>query len=229
MAFFTMLAVSSAMSSNAEKDDPPTPPPEKITLKTDTPPEDIVRKRFLLAYQTAETADRKVEAVQMLQGAKEIETLRLLSGMLADRNEIVRSTACHVMSTVSDPAGYLVKPLMGTLNDASKAVRIAAAEALSKATIRADAIKALSFALMTLAGQKNRDGDSIQMLQAYDRALENLTGLKCKERDPRGISSFWMDYWKQHGDEVSAEDQKLAPKETPQNREGLTPDSFDKK
>lgn len=194
------------------------------------PEERVIRERFLIAYQTAEKPERKAETVEMLRGLKEKESLRLIAGMLADKNEIVRKTACMVMVTTPDREGYFVKPLMGALNDPMPSVRIAAADAMAAASIRADAIKALAYALISDVGSANKENPKAEakVLDAYDKALEVLTGQKSPQRDMRGISSFWMDFWKTHGDDLRAADAKALEQPDPVRPEGLAKDSLDK-
>jgi hypothetical protein len=188
--------------------------------------ETVVRERFLLAYQTAQTPERKAETIEMLRGLKEKESQRLMAGMLFDRNDNVRKNACLVMAATPDPDGYFVKPLMGVLADPKQAVRIAAADALGNAIQKAGAIKALAFSLMSAVGSKNVDAES-KAIDAYDRALEKLTAQKSEARDPRGLSNFWMDYWKKNGDELKAAESQAQYVE-PVRPENLPKDSLDK-
>jgi HEAT repeat protein len=186
-----------------------------------------------MAYQTAQTPEGKAETVAMLRGLKEKESLRLMAGMLGDRNEIVRRSACAAMADTPDPEGYFVKPLMGALADASTTVRVAASDALSKAALKADAIKALAFALVIVVGEQRQTNEksdnAVILIKAYDSALEKLTGQKSKARDPRGLSSFWIDHWKQHEDALRAEDAQKVRADEPSRPANLPRDSFDGK
>lgn len=194
------------------------------------PSEQIIRQRFLVAYQTAEQPERKAETVDMLRGLKDKESLRLLAGMLGDRIDLVRLRACAAIAKTPDPDGYFVKPLMGALADPQPTVRVAAAEALGSASIKADAIKALTFGLMSVVGQLTSDDlkREIAVVQAYDKALEKLTGDHSPERGPRGLSTHWMDYWKKHETELRAAEAKIKDADEPVRPEGLPKDSFDK-
>jgi HEAT repeat protein len=197
------------------------------------PTEDTIRKRFLVSYQTAKNPSAKANVVAMLQGLTEKESRRLLAGMLGDHDEDVRIAACRAMAQTPDPDGYFVKPLMGALTDSSEFVRIAAADALGSAKIKADATKALVYSLMVAVGALNENADenkrAAQVIGAYNDALERLSSRHAKEKDPRAISSFWMDYWKQNEDALRAKDQELkGPDEPPTRPQGLEPDSFDK-
>jgi len=194
-------------------------------------PEQVVRQRFLVAYQTAEQPERKAETVDMLRGLKEKESLRLLAGMLGDRLDLVRLRACAAITNTPDPEGYFVKPLMGALADPVPEVRVAAAEALASASVKADAIKALTFGLMSVVGQLSSEDikREIAVVSAYDKALEKLTGDHSPERGPRGLSTHWMDYWKKHETDLRATESKLKDKDEPVRPEGLPKDSFDKK
>ncbi|MCY3018108.1 MAG: HEAT repeat domain-containing protein [Planctomycetota bacterium] len=195
----------------------------------DASPEQALRQRFLIAYQTGRTPDRKAEAVEMLRGAKEQATLRLITGMLGDSSELVRRKACAVMAATADPDGYFVKPLMGMLTDRSQAVRLAAAEALGAATVRGDAIKALTFALAAAAGSSKPDNAvaDARLIDAYDRALQKLTGEKSEARDARALGAFWMDYWRKRGTEIQTAERQAREKEPPPRPQGLPKDSFD--
>lgn len=194
------------------------------------PSEQIVRQRFLVAYQTAELPERKAETVDMLRELKERESQRLLAGMLGDRIDLVRLRACAAIAATPDPEGYFVKPLMGALADPQPHVRVAAAEALASASVKADAIKALAFALMSVVGQLTTEDiqRNMPVVSAYDKALEKLTGEHSPERGPRGLSTHWMDYWKKHETELRAAEAKLKSSDDPIRPEGLPKDSFDK-
>jgi hypothetical protein len=220
-AFF--LIASLAATSICAGD--PTPPVERPAPV----PEKVVRERFLLAYQTAQTAQAKADTVSMLSGLKEKETLRLIAGMLGDKHEEVRRSACATMAATTDAEGYFVKPLMGALSDSSQNVRIAAVDAMSRAVIKADAIKALTYALMSIVGEPNVDNNQTIMVKAYDMALARLSGKKSENREARGISNFWMDYWKQNEETLRAEDTKKLAVQDPVRPAGLEPDSFDLK
>lgn len=224
---FTALALAlSPLGMSGEEDTPP--PAEKPG--EDESPEKVIRQRFLVAYQTAQTPERKAEAVEMLRGLKEIESQRLIAGMLANASEIVRCKACAVMAGTPDGQGYFVKPLMGMLNDPVPAVRMAAAEALGAATVRGDAIKALAYALMSMVGSRSADSivTETKIIDAYDKALQKLTGKASSDRGARGISNFWMDYWKKNGEEIVAAEAKARETEPPPRAAGLPRDSFDK-
>jgi len=195
--------------------------------------EEKLRQRFVTAYTSAQTVDRRTEAVAMLKGVKEEKSQRLLVGMLGDMNEVVRKAACETIAGTPDKEGYFVKPLMGALSDKSLVVRAAAADALSRAAIKADAVRALALSLHALVAEKDaRDADQKEAFDAlmatYDTALTRLSGKKSVKDDPRELGSFWLEYWKQNEETLRAEDEKkmvVAPK----SREGMAPDSFDQK
>jgi len=121
---------AAACSSAFAADDPP-----KVE-KEPPPTEDIVRKRFLITYQSAKTSAGKADAVAMLKGMTDKESRRLLAGMLGDHDESVRLAACRAMSETPDADGYFVKPLMGALTDSSDFVRNRSRDALGSAKIR---------------------------------------------------------------------------------------------
>lgn len=214
-----LLSAALARAGDAEKPDA-------------APDEATIRSRFLVTYQTAKTPAAKAQSVAVLKGLADKESHRLLAGMLGDHDETVRIAACQAMSATPDAEGYFVKPLMGALTDASDFVRMGAADALGSARIRADAIKALTYALLTAVG-KISDGDedkrAAQVVQSYNGALERLTSRHSKDKDPRAISAFWVDFWKQNEDELRAKDLELRGGEPePVRPNGLDPDSFDK-
>jgi hypothetical protein len=220
----TILLFASLLAAVTYAGDP-TPPVERPAPV----PEKVVRERFLLAYQTAQTAQSKADTVSMLSGLKEKESLRLIAGMLGDKHEEVRRSACATMAATADAEGYFVKPLMGALSDSAQDVRIAAVDAMSRAAIKADAIKALAYALMKIVGEPDVDNNQTIMVKACDIALARLTGRKSENREARGISNFWMDYWKQNEETLRAEDGKKLAVQDPVRPEGLEPDSFDLK
>jgi len=227
----TLLYVSAAHYLCAvETAPPPAAQPPAAEEKKEALPEEAARQRFLAAYQTAQTAEAKAEAVEMLRGLKEQESLRLLAGMLGNSHAVVRRTACAVMATTPDAAGYLVKPLMGTLTDQSPSVRIAASEALANAVVKGQAIKALAYALIELAGSAPARGAAAdpRLVAAYDKALRKLTGQKSAGGGARDISSFWMGYWKQHGEEILAQEKQAREEEPPPRPANLPKDIFDK-
>jgi len=223
------LLISSAFVA-AAGDAAPAEQPAAAEGKKDATAEEVVRQRFLVAYQTAQTAEAKAEAVEMLRGLKEKESLRLMTGMLGNPHAVVRRTACAVMAITPDPEGYLVKPLMGTLTDQSPSVRIAASEALGNAVVRGQAIKALAYALIELAGSSPARGAAAdpRLVEAYDKALQKLTGEKSEARDARGLSSFWMDYWKKHGEDLLAKEKQAREEEPPPRPANLPKDIFDR-
>jgi HEAT repeat protein len=224
---FTVAALCAGTvgAADAEK-----PAPEAVS--SDKSAEATIRSRFLVTYQTAKTPAAKAQSVSALKGLTEKESRRLLAGMLGDHDEAVRIAACQAMSATPDPDGYFVKPLMGALTDTSDFVRMGAADALGSARIRADAIKALTFALLTAVG-KISDGDDdkrvAQVVESYNSALERLTAQHSKNKDPRSVSAFWVDYWKQNEDALRAKDLEVRGGEPePVRPNGLEPDSFDK-
>ena len=193
--------------------------------------EDELRKRFLELYQSAKGPVARAETVRMLKGVTEQASLRLITGMLGDSSDEVRQAACATMAGTPDSEGFFVKPLMGTLMDHSETVRVAAADAISRATIRGDAVKALMLALITAIDQTDRNDAvlSASSIHAYDKALERLTGERSKERTSVGLSSFWNSYWHNHEDLLRAADKKLLEKETAPRPSNLPPDTLDKK
>lgn len=230
-AFFVIFVVirpSAAIQLCAAETAPAELPPA-AEEKKGASPEEVIRQRFLAAYQTAQTAESKAEAVEMLRGLKEKESLRLIAGMLGNSHAVVRRTACAVMAVTPDPEGYFVKPLMGTLTDQSPSVRIAASEALGNAAVHGQAIKALAYALVEIAGSAPARGPAAdpRLVEAYDKALQKLTGAKSEARDARGISSFWMDYWKENGEDILAKE-KPREEEPPPRPANLPKDIFDR-
>ncbi|MGD0089573.1 MAG: HEAT repeat domain-containing protein [Planctomycetota bacterium] len=226
-----VLCVSAVNQLRAGEPAPvPAEQPPPAEAKKEVSAEQLLRERFLIAYQTAETPARKAEAVQMLHGLKEKESLRLLTGLLADSRAVVRISACAAMAATPDPDGYFVKPLMGMLLDPLVSVRLGAAEALANATVRGEAIKVLAYALMDLAGAARDKGPAADpaLVEAYDRALQKLTGEKSAARDVRSLSSFWMDYWKKEGESILEKEKKAREVEPPPRPTGLPKDSLDK-
>jgi|GEM_PF-5313150 len=193
--------------------------------------EEIIRQRFLVAHQTAQTPEARADVIKMLRGMKERESQRLLAGMLGDRSEVVRLAACVTIAATPEPDGYFVKPLMGLLTDPHPPVRIAAAEALANASVKADAVKALSFALIAGVGANPKDPknkNSAAVLAAYNSALEKLSGQSSPKSDAREQSSYWMDYWKLNEEPLRAADAKALQVTEPVRPAGLPKDSFDK-
>jgi len=221
---FIMLLLQSPLRVRGGESTPVEKSDSQIDAKS---PEQIIRERFLLAYQTAQNSDRKAETADMLRGLKERESHRLLTGILADREEQVRLRACKTIAATTDPTGYFVKPLMGALSDTTEKVRIAASEALSSALIKADAIKALAFAMMSTVGQLDTKSNT-EVVDAYDKALEKLSGQRSPQRGARAVSSFWIDYWKKNEEALRAADKIRLAEVDPVRPEGLPRDSFDK-
>jgi len=204
-----------------------------LSRAADSEAEEKLRQRFVTAYTSAQTIEGRTDAVAMLKGVTEEKSQRLLAGMLGDKNEAVRKAACSTISSSVDKDGYFVKPLMSALSDRSLPVREAAADALARAEIKAEAVKVLAFALHALAAEKDPKEDEQKaslnsVLAAYDTALTRLSGKKSGKQDPRELGSFWLDYWKQHEEALRAEDEKKLAV-SPRSREGLAPDSFDQK
>ena len=228
--FLCLSAVNRLSAGEATPPPPPAEQPPAAEEKKEATPEETVRQRFLVAYQTAQTAEAKAEAVEMLRGLKEQPSLRLMTGMLGNPHAVVRRTACAVMATTPDPEGYLVKPLMGALTDQSPSVRIAASEALGNAAVHGQAIKALAYALVELAGSAPARGPAAdpRLVEACDKALQKLTGEKSDARDARGSSSFWMAYWKQHGEDILAKERQAREVEPPPRPANLPKDTLDR-
>ena len=220
----------------------PVPPPDtapkkpaEAAAKPVDPPvsEEIVRQRFLLAYQTSRTSELKAQSVELLQGLKEPQSLRMIAGMLGATDESVRMAACDVMAETDDPDGYFVKWLTGALgSDPSMQVRGKAAKALANAKNNDSAMKALTYALMLVAGEPADADPNVEskalLVRIYNQSLEKITGQKSVLHDSRGLSNFWMGIWKQREAASLQADRKEAPAGAPQRREGLAPDTFDK-
>ena len=197
--------------------------------------EKTARSKFVLTYTSAQTPEAKAAAVKTLQGLSELESHRMLAGMLGDSVIAVRIAACQAMSATFDDRGYFVKPLMGALTDSSIDVRIAAADALGSAQVKADAVKALTYALLSVAGRtgdddaKKLEKNAALQLVAYSSALERLSGEKCKATTTLAMSTFWTDYWKQNEDGLRIKDrEKLGAEVTPVRPKDAKPDSFDR-
>lgn len=223
----TLVLLLAAFSVNAAD---ALPDPAKRTAEPAIA-EEIVRQRFLLAHQSAQTPEARAEVVKMLRGLKDKESHRLLAGMLGDRSDIVRRNACLAIAATPESEGYFVKPLMGLLNDPQPTVRIAAAEALGNATVKADAVKALAFAMMTGVGANPKDPknkNSNAVLAAHNTALEKLSGQSSAKPEARDQSSYWMDYWKINEEALRAADAKTLQITEPVRPAGLPKDSFDK-
>ena len=112
----------------------------------------------------------------------------------------------------------------------SPSVRITASEALANAAVRGQAIKALAYALVEIAGSAPAHGAAAdpRLVEAYDKALRKLTGEKSEARDARGTSSFWMGYWKQHGEDILAKEKQAREEEPPPRPANLPKDIFDR-
>ncbi|HYF50821.1 MAG TPA: HEAT repeat domain-containing protein [Planctomycetota bacterium] len=188
--------------------------------------EEKLRRRFVTAYTAAQTVEGRTEAVGLLKGVREKESMRLLAGMLGDKHEAVRKAACVAISGTGDKEGYFVKPLMGALTDASRSVRAAAADALGQAEIKADAVKGLAFALLALSAEKGQVEQDAPVVEAFDAALSRLTGKKAEKPDPKDRAAFWIDHWKQNEEALRAADEKKLAI-VPKSREGMAPDTFD--
>lgn len=191
--------------------------------------EEIVRQRFLAAYTAAQTPEARSQAVVILKGAQDKESQRLLAGMLGDKNDVVRKTACEVIAQTPDKQGYFVKPLTGPLLSGSNDVRAAAAEALSHAAVKADAIRALTYELLSVSNAKEQTEETARLVQAYDVALCHLANQSSKKKSARELSDYWLGYWKENEETLRAEDDKKLSVVPPPSREGMAPDSFDLK
>jgi len=228
LVLFAFCTVVASASDNAEA-----PATAAVNAEAKPESEKTIRARFVLTYTSAQTPAAKAAAVKKLRGVSEKESLRMLAGMLGDSEEAVRVAACQSMSATFDDEGYFVKPLMGALTDSSIDVRIAAADALGSAQIKADAVKALVYGLLAVAGksgddQKHPEKNAALQITAYNSALERLAGEKCKETAALALSTFWTDYWKQNEDGFRDKDrEKLGPEVVPVRPKDAKPDSFD--
>ena len=140
--------------------------------------ESILRQRFMAAYQSAKSPEIKIESLEMLAGAKEVRTLRILTGMLGDSSPEVQLAALKVMSRTPDPQGYFVNPVIGALNRNETAIKIGAAEVLGNEAGRPAAMKALAYAFADAIGNPPDKKDELYAAQlvGYRNALQKLTG-----------------------------------------------------
>ena len=181
-------------------DVPPPPLPAPPAEEAPAPPSDEkkLRAEFLAKYTPAKPTER-ADFVDMLKGVREPESLRMLTGLLGDSMPTVRRNACRVMSETPDPEGYFVKFLIGALSDRNYSVRSAALDALSVAKLKAQAFKALFFALNQAIGEGEKQASYAMSLNA---ALSKLTGKQFgKPTDMKKLLQWWQEW--------SNENQKL--------------------
>lgn len=180
---------------------------EKQAQVTD---EKEARKRFWQSYTSATRPLLKADAVYMLRGLKDPDSLRVIAGLLGDGTMEVRRNACRVMADTPDPDGYFVKPLIGALIDKEPAVRVEAVRALARAKVKAKAIKALVFAFQETLG---KEGDGSEFLDAVHETLMKLTGKTFgKGAEPRKQVWFWQKYWQENRKQLEAADQTYLAK-----------------
>ncbi len=200
-----------AIQAGEDKADPqPEPQEEKLDEKD-------ARERFWRSYTGAPRPELKADAVFMLRGLQEPESLRVIAGLLGDGADEVRRNACRVMAETVDPDAYFVKPLTGALNDKSQAVRIAAAHALSTAKVKAKAIHALLYAFQT-AQEKEPHGNELS--DQIHEALMELTGQKFgKGEDPKTNLQAWLKYWQENKKRIKEDDEAYRAKRQPKTQE----------
>lgn len=166
-----------------------------------------LRRKFMKAFTGAEKPESKAESVFMLKGVREKDSLKLLTGLLGDSLPTVRRNACQAMAATPDPEGYFIKPLTAALYDRNFMVRSAAAEALGVARLKAQAVKALSFALTQAA----QDGIKLaSYAQTLDKALVQLTGKHFAATDDlKEMAVNWSTYYQEQAAALEREDERL--------------------
>lgn len=152
----------------------------------------------------------RADAVLMLKGLKEPDSLRVIAGLLVDSAPAVRRNACRLMAEAEDPAGYFVKPLTGALRDTDLDVRVAAADAMGAAPVKSQAVKVL---VLTL-GQVVRDEPApAPLVGAMHKALVRLTGHRpAEEATPVALAKLWSEWWHQHREALEQADQEYLDK-----------------
>jgi len=176
-----------------------------------------VRTRFMQAYTGAAKPILRADAVLMLKGLHEDDSLRLISGLLGDSVPEVRRNACQVMSGVKDPSGQLVKPLTAALFDKDIQVRTFAAEALGHAQLKALASKALVQLLEETAGREHPDAKLVGTIHV---ALGKLSGVDMgKEIEVHDIAAKWRKWWDESKDALESSDDAYRAKLPPHEQE----------
>ncbi|MCW8133660.1 MAG: HEAT repeat domain-containing protein [Planctomycetota bacterium] len=202
-----LLAVSSA---RAEEDPPPPLPPQPGPEDEEPPPKKIdepeLRRTFMQAFTSAAKPEDKAESVYLLKGVREKASLKLLTGLLGDSLPTVRRNACRVMSETPDPEGYFVKPLTAVLYDRNFMVRASAAEALATAKVKAQAVKALVFALT----QSAQEGVKLaSYAQTLNTTLSKITGKQFgKTDDLTKLAQWWNEYLQENERALTQADEK---------------------
>lgn len=204
-----LLVLLSAAAFAADDAPPPPPQPDPRAGPEEAPPakldEPDVRRRFMAAFTSAEKPEAKADAVYILKGVREKDSLKLLTGLLGDSLPTVRRNACRVMSETADPEGYFVKPLTAALYDRNYMVRASAADALSTAKVKQPAIKALVFALIETAQEGVKLASYAHTL---DDTLSKLTGKQFgKTEDLKKLAQWWNEYWTQNDKALAQADE----------------------
>ncbi|MBI3831672.1 MAG: HEAT repeat domain-containing protein [Planctomycetes bacterium] len=204
------FAAPLALGAFAAEDAPPPPPQpdpragveEEPAAKLDEP---AIRRKFMLAFTSAEKPEAKADAVYILKGMREKDSLKLLTGLLGDSLPTVRRNACRVMSETPDAEGYFVKPLTAALYDRNYMVRASAADALSSAKVKEAAVKALVFALTETAQEGVKLASYAHTL---DDTLSKLTGKQFgKTDDLKKLAQWWNEFWTQNGKSLAQADE----------------------
>ncbi len=106
--------------------------------------EAALRLRFEKAFKDKDPAKR-VEALQLLNGAKEPKTVGLAIAALKDSFSKVRKAAAEVLGTAGDLDASGIRPLCGVLTSVKEdvEVRLAAGRSLVAAPYRTEAIEAM--------------------------------------------------------------------------------------
>jgi len=167
--------------------------------------EPLLRDVFVKEFKDKDPI-RRLEAVRRLSSQSEEKTILLLGDALRDPEVLVRKAVVDTIASCTDRTGAGIKPLCGSLlnRKEDKTVRIACAQALRTAQIKAEAIDALIQAITSI-------GDLEKDIQAFvsecTRTLGWLSGQDfggSKETPEK-----WKKWWADNKARITKEDQDL--------------------
>lgn len=148
--------------------------------------------------------EKRIEAVKKLSAVTEEKSVALLVTALKDPSVEVKKAACESLAGATDGAGAAAKPLAAVLVDKKNepALRLAAAKALAKETVKADAIDAMIQAITIEESEKQLYAFGADCTKVLNETAGQDFGLT-KETPAK-----WKSWWKDNQPKILKEDQE---------------------
>jgi HEAT repeat protein len=166
--------------------------------------EPLLRDVFVKEFKDKDPI-RRLEAVRRLSSQSEEKTILLLGDALRDPEVLVRKAVVDTIASCTDRTGVGIKPLCGSLlnKKEDKTVRIACAQALRTAQLKAEAIDALIQAITSI-------GDLEKDIQAFVSECTRTLGWLSGQDFGGGKETpeKWKKWWADNKARITKEDQE---------------------